>query len=377
MTQDKLSNTNHQGRQESEKNDDSNPQQGNNTSKTQNKESGQTRSTFVKVPPTKRDSRKLFVGGLPSNITGSDFRDIFEVHGTVIDSVVMVDRDNGRSRGFGFVTFEDKSVAENLLGGSESRSNTINIRGKICEVKAAEPKQVSSNSFRQRNKTSDFQSNNESIRDNSAQSDIKPNDDHSLASNDRYHNNSQALSEMNSMAGVRSGLSETAYATTGDIEGIANNYNGDFVHNDQVVPMQPIFPHNVYPHHVMGMQYPNVPMYPTPRIYTPNYHEAPGGNPYMNNPHAPVYYPYRPPAPLSYSEYYNAPYYSQVQVHHDQHPVYLNTPNMTAHPMMGPYMMYHNVPPHVPPDHVPGDGSSHNIEGPDEGDDEKDVSEEE
>ena len=61
----------------------------------------------LKVPPTQRDERKLFVGGLPSNVTEEEFREFFEQYGAVADAVVMFDRDTHRSRGFGFVTFED------------------------------------------------------------------------------------------------------------------------------------------------------------------------------------------------------------------------------------------------------------------------------
>jgi hypothetical protein len=61
----------------------------------------------LKVPPTRRDARKLFVGGLPSNVTEEEFREFFEQYGAVADSIVMFDRDTHRSRGFGFVTFED------------------------------------------------------------------------------------------------------------------------------------------------------------------------------------------------------------------------------------------------------------------------------
>jgi len=41
-------------------------------------------------------------------VTDGEFLRFFERFGTVIDSVVMFDRDTRRSRGFGFVTFEDQ-----------------------------------------------------------------------------------------------------------------------------------------------------------------------------------------------------------------------------------------------------------------------------
>jgi RNA recognition motif-containing protein len=40
-------------------------------------------------------------------VTEDEFRDFFAAYGALVDSVVMFDRETGRSRGFGFVTFED------------------------------------------------------------------------------------------------------------------------------------------------------------------------------------------------------------------------------------------------------------------------------
>jgi RNA-binding protein Musashi len=42
-------------------------------------------------------------------------REFFSQHGKVVDSTVMVDRETGRSKGFGFITFEDTNV-EPILG---------------------------------------------------------------------------------------------------------------------------------------------------------------------------------------------------------------------------------------------------------------------
>lgn len=95
-----------------------------------------------KIPPTQHDARKLFVGGLPPNVKNEEFRQFFSQYGTLIDSVVMFDRDTSKSRGFGFVTFEDESVAidiieKNIQSDSKSR---VCIQGKWCEVKASQPK---------------------------------------------------------------------------------------------------------------------------------------------------------------------------------------------------------------------------------------------
>jgi RNA-binding protein Musashi len=58
----------------------------------------------------------MFVGGLAPSVTNESMREYFSQFGKVIDSTVMVDRDSSRSKGFGFVTFDDQSGAERLLG---------------------------------------------------------------------------------------------------------------------------------------------------------------------------------------------------------------------------------------------------------------------
>ena len=47
--------------------------------------------------------KKLYVGNLPFQATGSDLQELFAVYGEVVSAQVVEDRDTGRSRGFGFV----------------------------------------------------------------------------------------------------------------------------------------------------------------------------------------------------------------------------------------------------------------------------------
>ncbi len=60
-------------------------------------------------------SKKLFVGGLSWGTDDNSLRDAFEQFGEVTDAKVITDRDTGRSRGFGFVTFADDSAAEEAI----------------------------------------------------------------------------------------------------------------------------------------------------------------------------------------------------------------------------------------------------------------------
>ena len=75
-------------------------------------------------------SKKLFVGGLSWNTTDEGLRSAFEVFGAVSESKVITDRDSGRSRGFGFVTFDEEADADEAIdkmNGSELDGRTLNV----------------------------------------------------------------------------------------------------------------------------------------------------------------------------------------------------------------------------------------------------------
>ncbi|TPX37020.1 hypothetical protein SmJEL517_g00803 [Synchytrium microbalum] len=62
-------------------------------------------------------SAKIFIGGLAWASTNESLRTAFEAYGEVVESRVVTDRETGRSRGFGFVTFADAaSVAKSIDG---------------------------------------------------------------------------------------------------------------------------------------------------------------------------------------------------------------------------------------------------------------------
>ncbi|XP_045119933.1 heterogeneous nuclear ribonucleoprotein 27C-like isoform X9 [Portunus trituberculatus] len=81
---------------------------------------------------------KVFLGGLPSNLTETDLRNFFSRFGGVMEVVIMFDQEKKKSRGFGFLSFEteeavDRAVAEHF----------VNINGKQVEIKKAEPRDTS------------------------------------------------------------------------------------------------------------------------------------------------------------------------------------------------------------------------------------------
>lgn len=72
---------------------------------------------------------KLFIGGLAASVTSESMREYFSQYGKVVDATVMLDRETGRSKGFGFVSFENTNV-EPLLG-----FGNLEIDGKlVCPI---------------------------------------------------------------------------------------------------------------------------------------------------------------------------------------------------------------------------------------------------
>ncbi len=75
-------------------------------------------------------AKKLFVGGLSWNTTDDGLRQAFERFGQIEEAKVITDRDTGRSRGFGFVTFADDAAgthALNEVNGSELDGRSIRV----------------------------------------------------------------------------------------------------------------------------------------------------------------------------------------------------------------------------------------------------------
>ena len=74
---------------------------------------------------------KLYVGNLPYSFRDEDLQQHFGAHGTVTSAKVMMDRDSGRSKGFGFVEMGDDAQAQtaiNAMNGQQfdGRPLTVN-----------------------------------------------------------------------------------------------------------------------------------------------------------------------------------------------------------------------------------------------------------
>lgn len=78
---------------------------------------------------------KVFLGGLPSNVTETDLRSFFTRFGKVMEVVIMYDQEKKKSRGFGFLSFEDEDSVDRCVA-----EHFVNLNGKQVEIKKAEPR---------------------------------------------------------------------------------------------------------------------------------------------------------------------------------------------------------------------------------------------
>jgi len=82
-------------------------------------------------------STKLFVGSLSYSVNDDQLKDAFAAAGTVVSARVIIDRDTGRSKGFGFVEMssdEEAKRAVDMINGKE-------IEGRAVAVSEARPQE--------------------------------------------------------------------------------------------------------------------------------------------------------------------------------------------------------------------------------------------
>ena|SRR5438876_1783965 len=75
-------------------------------------------------------AKKLYVGNLGYGVTDSDLMKMFEPHGTVESAQVIMDRETGRSKGFGFVEMKSDQEAQaaiTALNGQESNGRQLTV----------------------------------------------------------------------------------------------------------------------------------------------------------------------------------------------------------------------------------------------------------
>ena|SRR5437870_6723457 len=80
--------------------------------------------------------KKLYVGNLAYGVTDSVLEQMFAAHGTVQSAQVIMDRDTGRSKGFGFVEMQSDQEAQAAI----SALNGKEIEGRALTVNEARPR---------------------------------------------------------------------------------------------------------------------------------------------------------------------------------------------------------------------------------------------
>ncbi|KAK6914338.1 RNA recognition motif domain [Dillenia turbinata] len=86
-------------------------------------------------------STKLFIGGLSWQTNDESLKDAFSSFGDVNDARVIVDRETGRSRGFGFVEFSTNESASSALTAMDGQElNGRNIRVTFANEQAPRPR---------------------------------------------------------------------------------------------------------------------------------------------------------------------------------------------------------------------------------------------
>lgn len=96
-------------------------------------------------------SQNLFIGSLAYATTDDSLKAFFETIGEVNSARVVMDRDSGRSKGFGFVEFADEAnndKAIDQLNGKELDGRPINVS--LARPKEDRPRSNDGGSFRQR-----------------------------------------------------------------------------------------------------------------------------------------------------------------------------------------------------------------------------------
>jgi cold-inducible RNA-binding protein len=86
---------------------------------------------------------KLYVGNLSFETTENDLQDLFEQHGQVSEVSLMMDRMTGKSRGFAFVTMNDKAQADAAMAALNGKE----VGGRALNINEARPREERNRPF--------------------------------------------------------------------------------------------------------------------------------------------------------------------------------------------------------------------------------------
>lgn len=83
----------------------------------------------------------LFIYDIPLHFTEKDLQDLFDSFGNILSTKIYVDRKTGKSRGFGFVSFDTVEAADKAIesmDGYEIDSSVLQVQKKIVKEKTGE-----------------------------------------------------------------------------------------------------------------------------------------------------------------------------------------------------------------------------------------------
>jgi len=89
------------------------------------------------LSPTRECFVNIFVGNLAYSATDQDLRQLFEQYGVVDKISVIIDRDTGRSKGFGFVEMPDSNTAKTAI----AKLQGTELAGRALTVNEAKPRE--------------------------------------------------------------------------------------------------------------------------------------------------------------------------------------------------------------------------------------------
>jgi RNA recognition motif-containing protein len=80
-------------------------------------------------------AKKLYIGNLPYSVDDESLHNHFAQYGNVDSAKVIMDRDSGRSKGFGFVEMSDDSAADHAI----EKGNGAELDGRMINISEARP----------------------------------------------------------------------------------------------------------------------------------------------------------------------------------------------------------------------------------------------
>ncbi len=87
--------------------------------------------------------KKLYCGNLSYNVGTPQLEQLFANYGSVVSAQVIMDRDTGRSKGFGFVEMSSQQEASAAIAGLDGKDND----GRNLQVNEAKPREDRSRSY--------------------------------------------------------------------------------------------------------------------------------------------------------------------------------------------------------------------------------------